>query len=288
MAFRKILVPLRGGGRDDAVLTAAVAAAKAFDAWALGFFARPDATEALPYLGEGLSAGVIQEIIEAAQSAAEKASTQARLTVEAVAAREGVPLSHSVPVTGRASLGFHTRTGVLNDLLYEETILSDLVISDGADLAGHPALRDALETVLLSARRPVMLLPDKPPGQIGAKIAIGWDGGLAAAHAVSSALPWLMRARAVEILTIGLGPSGVAEMDRLRDYLRLHGIQAVEHAIQTSDLGPGAALTEAAQRAGADMLVMGAYGHSRLREMILGGATRHILSHVSLPVFMAH
>ena len=112
----------------------------------------------------------------------------------------------------------------------------------------QPNIRDALETVMLSARRPVILVPKTVWGPIGGKVAIGWDGGLAAAHAVTNAIPWLKRARSVEIVSVGHAADNTAEMDRLRDYLRLHGITAIEHSLQAGDLGAGAALTEAATR----------------------------------------
>jgi nucleotide-binding universal stress UspA family protein len=101
-------------------------------------------------------------------------------------------------------------------------------------------------------------------------------------------MPWLKRASAVEILSAGAGAATQTQMDRLRDYLRVQNVNAVEHALSSGDPGTGAALLDAAQRAGADLLVMGGYGHSRLREMILGGVTRHVLHHATMPVFMAH
>jgi nucleotide-binding universal stress UspA family protein len=288
MAYRKLIVPVTGGGRDEAAMAAALETAKAFDSWACALFVRPDASEVLPYLGEGISAGVVQDILDAAADAATRASTLAREAVAAAANATGVPLHDGPPAGGKASASFRVRQGSLNDVLYEEAALADLMVFDGETLKESPNVRDAMETVLLSARRPVLLTPQKPWGQIGAKIAIGWDGGLAAAHAVTAAIPWLKRARAVEILSVGPASTAAAEMDRLRDYLRIQGVMAVEHSLLPGDLGAGAALTEAAARAGADLLVMGGYGHSRLRELILGGVTRHVLNNVTMPVFMAH
>ena len=77
-------------------------------------------------------------------------------------------------------------------------------------------------------------------------------------------------------------------IDRLRDYLSLHGLQAVEHGINPGSQGTAVTLIDAAQNAGAGVLVMGGYEHSRLREIALGGVTRHILSHATMPVFLAH
>jgi nucleotide-binding universal stress UspA family protein len=288
MAYRKILVPVTGGARDAAMTKAALEIAKTFDSWTAALFVRPDASEVLPYLGEGISAGVVQEILDASAEAAKKSAQAAKLAVTQAAADMGVPLQDGPPLGGNPSCSFRIRQGVISDVYYEEAGLTDLFIFDGAAMPEAPNLRDAMETVLLSARRPVMLMPARPFGHIGSKIAVAWDGGLAASHAVTSAMPWLKRARGVEILSVGAGASTTAEMDRLRDYLRVQGVGAVEHSLAPGDLSAGAAIMDAAQRAGADLLVMGGYGHSRLRELILGGVTRHVLSNVSMPVFMAH
>ena len=105
---------------------------------------------------------------------------------------------------------------------------------------------------------------------------------------MSSAIPLLARAEAVEILNVTTGPIDTVQMDRLRDYLRLHGLSAVEHGINPGSQGTATALVDGAQRAGAGLLVIGGYGHSRLREMVLGGVTRHVFANVTMPIFIAH
>jgi nucleotide-binding universal stress UspA family protein len=288
MAYRKIVVPVTGAERDSFAVKATLDIAKTFDSWTTALFVKPDASEVLPYLGEGISAGVVQEILDASAEAAQKSSKAAKATVMAVAAEVGVPFQDGAPAGGNASISFRMRQGSLGDVFFEEAGLSDLFVFDGALLPEMPNMRDALETVLLSARRPVLLAPAQRWGHVGAKIAVAWDGGLAASHAVTCAMPFLKRARGVEILSVGSASVTTAEMDRLRDYLRVQGVSAIEHSLAPGDLGTGAAIVDAAQRAGADLLVMGGYGHSRLRELILGGVTRHVLNHVSMPIFMAH
>lgn len=288
MAYRKIVLPLTGGPRDEPALACAFEVAKLFNSHVTAVFVKPDATEVLPYLGEGISSGVVQEILDASAQAAAKAGEHARASLVRLAAVHGFKVSDGAGPTGSFSCSFALRQGFYGDVLYEEALLSDLAIFDGPTVADQPALREALETVLLSARRPILLLPDRHWTPLGAKAAIGWDGGLAAAHAVTAAMPWLTRARAVEILQVSSGQIDTALMDRLRDYLRLNGVEAVEHGVQPGAVSTGAALIDAVQRCGADLLVMGGYGHSRWREMVLGGVTRHVLANVPMPVFMAH
>ena len=80
----------------------------------------------------------------------------------------------------------------------------------------------------------------------------------------------------------------VLDCNRLRDYLRLYGLSATEHGVNPGGQNTGAALLDAASRAQAGVLVLGGYGHSRIRELVMGGVTRHVLAEATLPIFMAH
>jgi nucleotide-binding universal stress UspA family protein len=286
MAYRKILVPLTGAERDAQLLEAAFEVAKAFGSHVAGVYVRPDATEVLPYLGEGVSAGVIQEIMDASREASNRAAAAARATLDRVAKAAGAP-THQAAQAGIGA-SFHVREGVSGDVLAEEARLSDLVVFAAPAEAKDAGQREVLESVLLNGRKPLLIVPKGPCKVVGAKAAIGWDGGAAAAHAIAGAMPLLARAEAIEILNVTSGPIDTVQMDRLRDYLRLHGVSAVEHGINPGSQGTASTLIDAAARAGAGLLVIGGYGHSRLREFVLGGVTRHVLASVTLPVFMAH
>ena len=288
MSYRKLLVPLSGAGRDDQVLTAAFDIAKPFGAHVMGVYVRPDPSEVLPYLGEGVSAGVIQEIMEAARSSASKAGAAARSALDHHAKAQGVPTLENASGGTGFSASFCLRDGPADVVIPEEARLSDLVIfglSRDAKYAGH---RETIESTLLNGRSPILLVPDQAKVAISAKVAIGWDGGATAARAVAAAIPMLKRASSIEILNISPGTTETMEMDRLRDYLRLYGLSATEHGIQPGGQSTGAVLLDAAVRAGAGMLVIGGYGHSRLRELVLGGVTRHVLAESTIPIFMAH
>ena len=286
MAYRKILVPLTGSERDGHVLKAAFDVAKAFGSHVSGVYVRPDPSEVLPYLGEGISAGVIQEIMDAAREAANRAAAGARATLDQVAKAAGAPV-HEPPQAGLGA-SFHVREGLAEEVIAEEARLSDLVVFDMPAESKDVSLRVTLESALLNGRKPLLLVPMKTGKVVGAKVAVGWDGGATAAHAISAAIPMLSRAEGIEIMNVTTGPIDTVQMDRLRDYLRLHGLTAVEHGINPGSQGTADTLIDAATRAGAGMLVIGGYGHSRLRELVLGGVTRHVFANVAMPIFMAH
>jgi nucleotide-binding universal stress UspA family protein len=156
---------------------------------------------------------------------------------------------------------------------------------------GHPETDFIAEGLVFDSGRPVLLLP--PNG--GARhlfdaIAIGWDGSRAAARALADALPICARAGTVELVAITGEKeleAGVALSDARR-HLSAHGIGARAVEIPAEGLDAGSALLRQCARAGADLLVMGAYGHSRLREFVLGGATRSVLRDAALPVLLSH
>lgn len=288
MAYRKILVPLMGGARDSHILSAAFEVAKAFGSHVSGVFVRPDPSEVLPYLGEGVSAGVIQEIMDASRDAANRAAAVARGNLDGAAKAAGSSVFDAGQAGNGVGASFHVRDGMLEDVLTEEARLSDLVVFETPSQNKEAILQSALESVLLNGRKPLLIVPHQASKIVGAKAAIGWDGGAAAAHAISGSIPLLTRAEGVEILNVTTGPIDTVQMDRLRDYLRLHGLSVVEHGINPGSQSTASALIDGAQRAGAGLLVIGGYGHSRLREMVLGGVTRHVFANATMPIFMAH
>jgi nucleotide-binding universal stress UspA family protein len=145
-----------------------------------------------------------------------------------------------------------------------------------------------LEAVLFESGRPILIAPPNPPASLGERIVISWNCSTESARTVAYALPLLAQAQEVTVLTVEgavvEGPSG----PELVDYLSMHAIKARELTVAAGRRKPGAKILDEALRLGADLLIKGAYTQSRLRQMIFGGATSHILSHAEVPVFMAH
>ena len=132
-----------------------------------------------------------------------------------------------------------------------------------------------------------MAVPRDWHGAVATRVAIGWDGSAEAARAVADAQPLLRLADSVVVIGIGEALGGTGSPDALAEALAWRGIQAGATRAEEVD-GVGASLLAAANAADCDLLVIGGYGHSRLREMILGGATRGVLGAGTLPVLMSH
>lgn len=287
MAVRKILVPLSGADTEGAVLGTAMTVARTFGAQLVGLFVRSDPAEALPYLGDGVSGQVIEQLMQAAKDGADKASAHARQIFADKAARAGLPLVEKDNTSTLPSARFLDVAGHRDDVVATHSRLSDIVVfgEGNANAAGG----STLEAAMMSAGRPVLIAPKACAIHVGGTVAIGWDESPMAAHAITAAIPFLGAAKSVTILCIGEQNLAPEPGSLLVDYLSLHGISAGIHLVeQTGGRSIGGVLLDEAEKMDADLLVVGGYGHSRLREFIVGGATQHIRSHATIPVLMAH
>jgi nucleotide-binding universal stress UspA family protein len=289
MAFKKILVPVIGAKQDAISLSAAFAAAKPFNAHVEALFVHPDPREAVPYVGMPVSPEVIQRIVDSAEEIAQAASNAARATLYAVAKDAGANLvEHPLAAKEFVTCCYCEVQGHFITRVGQRARLADLVVFGPATLDSGPDVSGAFIETLAHTRRPVLLSPHTPTHTLTSKIVIGFDGGLAAAHALSGALPYLAVADAVEILAVQHAPLDTKSLDEAIEYLALHGIAATPRVVEQGALSAGEALLDAATKSGASMLVIGGYGHSRLMETMLGGTTVHLTSHLAMPLFMVH
>jgi nucleotide-binding universal stress UspA family protein len=164
-------------------------------------------------------------------------------------------------------------------------LLADLIVL-ARDAQAEGLYVPAFETALFSLGRPVLLtLPEKCE-RLGERVGFAWNGSREAARALTAALPLLAGARQVTVIALGERKKGQVGVEAVLSYLRLHGVAAEARVLETA--WKGQRLLEELGILSADLLVMGAYGHSRLREIILGGATQEIVEQARLPVFFAH
>lgn len=289
MTFVKILAPLTGGARDHAVLTSAFAAATPFNAHVAALFVRPDATEAVPFYGESVSANVMQEIADASKKASDEAIKVAKSSLQAAAKDAGATIQETPQLGDTPSASFREVTGNFADQVTLAARLSDLVVFGALKEGDRPGLTEAFEATLLETGRPVLLSAQAAPTSFcKKKISVAWNDSVAAAHAVTASLPFLKCAESVEILSVTRGKDEPIGCSDVCAYLKLHGIAAAETKVDGGNRPIADVLLKAASDGGASMLVAGGYGHNRLREMFFAGVTRQVVSHADIPVFLVH
>jgi nucleotide-binding universal stress UspA family protein len=167
------------------------------------------------------------------------------------------------------------------------------MIAPGPESLAHGAIRrGALDRALLESGAPMLMLPPEwTPGPVGDNIVIAWNGGREALRAVHDAMPLLERAKKVTLFAFSSRPSALRKSAQmLADHLAAHGVKA-EHIsdwTNTGDLTAVEALFASLDTQDADLIVAGAFGHSRLYEGLFGGVTLDLMHQQSLPVLMSH
>jgi nucleotide-binding universal stress UspA family protein len=270
--LKDISLHLTGGGDDAARIAWANALSRRYGAEIVALYANlmPDLLAETDVAGSGF----LQDIAASAAQAA--LGTQARL----VAALDAAGASYvfrrldDYPSTIGASLAQQARN-------------TDLFLSVLPSAANRIAAR-ACEDVLFGGGRACLFVPAAaaPPERLDT-IVIAWKDCREAARAIAEAEPFLGEAREVVLLSASEGPAHETILSGMAGHLARHGVATAVHGVG-GWAEPGEAILNEATRLRADLIVMGAYGHSRLRERVLGGATRTVLEKSRLPVLMAH
>ncbi len=287
MSIAKIIAPLTGGNRDKTVLATAFLAAKPFAAHVLALYVRPDPRLAIPYMGAPLSPDLVQAIIDSVLETNKAAAKAARAALKDAAQAAGIELLAAPRKMESASCSFREVEGFFPRCVAHEARLSDLIVFGPVTADDGPDLADAFVETLLKSERPV-LLAAKTPTSLTGKVTLAWDGSAVAARALVGAMPFLKQAGKITLLSCRRPESRKTPFGEVEEYLALHGLSCAEEVIDPGKRPIGEALLDGAMNGGADLLVMGGYGHSQWGETLFGGVTQHVRWHAALPVLMFH
>jgi nucleotide-binding universal stress UspA family protein len=286
-AMRVILVPLGGNDDYEAALAAAYTIARPFRAHIEALFVRPDPLDAIADLEGTGSPEILATVTKATTVRWDAYARRAKEAFDAARAAADAALADQSTGTDTLTSRWREVIGADDVVIPEHGRLADLLVFAGIGSGGGDPPQRAFEAALMRGARPVLLVPETGAGPIGQTIAIAWNGSAEAARAVAGAMPLLENAEQVHIVTAAGTHTEVETGQALADYLGWHGIVCDRHALYP-ETSVGAALLARTKELGADLLVMGGYGHSRMRELIFGGATLHVLGHYDLPVLIAH
>jgi nucleotide-binding universal stress UspA family protein len=288
MSIRTILAAAGGGSATAGTINLACQLARRFEAHLEGFHVLPGANGFFAAAGEDVGAPVSAGLVEAMMAEATAQAAQTRALFDDIITRHGIA-HHAVPQLAprRPSACWHEETGSAPELVARRGRFFDLVVLGRSDRVVHEPHSDTVEETLLHSGRPVLLAPSDPPAGIGYVVTVAWNGSPQTVRALAAALPLLCKADVVSLITAGdVDPS---DSKAVIDYLAWHKVNVEQRKIAAgSGRHIGKALIEAAQNAGADLLVMGGYGHAPLREQLFGGATRTALATMPLPLLLVH
>lgn len=287
MSRLTLLAPVTGGPHDSVTLTTSAMVAKAFDAHVTALFAGGSPMDSVPMVGEGMSASILEQIAEAARKEVGRREQLARNAVDGIFRTYGIPNQDTPPAPAGPSGTYVAADGHVEDVVVAAARLADLsVLARPRENQDEATYVQMVESLLLDSGRPVLLAPNQPD-QLAKKVAIAWRGSPDSARAVAMATPFLEQAEEVFVYTVETDRTQPQRADDLAQSLAWRGIKATARTLRP-DGAVGATLLMSAASDGVDLLVMGAYGHSRMRELVLGGVTRYMISHAGIPLLMTH
>jgi nucleotide-binding universal stress UspA family protein len=286
MSVRKFLLPVSSSASAEVALHTGLMLAKMWNAHLLVLHIRVDSRDVAPLAGEGLSGAMIEEMMTATERESGSRALGLRDLFGLATEEHHVMVGDAMVGSNEPSASFASITGREDEIIAHQARLSDLTIVPHPSAGEDVASADALHAVLFDSGRPVLMAPTERPASIGKRIAVAWNGMSNAAAALGSAMPFIRQAEAVRVLASDeyqrRGP-GAAEVV---DYIGYHGVTADIGWFRSIDRSVGAGLLAAAAEFDADLMAMGAYSTSRLRELILGGVTTYVLENATLPVLM--
>ena len=275
--IKDIVVHLTGSEEDDVRLAHAEAIARTFQSHITGLFVHR-MPELFTMADAAAAAAVADELMKQSSQRADAAAKRLQARMDALESEHDLRRYDLYP-------------GMVGDALATAAHTADLFV--GTRPYGDPTGQQFIEEqVLFQSGRGCVFVPPggKPPKQYGS-ILVAWKDSREAARALSEGLPFLQQARQVIVALIE--EEGASERFRIEAgaeigrHLSRHGVSAEIRKVG-GWAHAGEALLNEASMTGSDMIVMGGYGHSRLREFVLGGATRHVLTNSTVPILMAH
>ena len=281
--MKTILVSIGQDNGVDGALVAAVSVARRFKSYIEGLFAQQ-----IPMVIGGDASAIAPAYFTQITEDWRVAAREARVKFGEFMQHQDIPFGK--PASGGEGLvaGWREVEASERQQVGEYGRLFDLIVIGRQDAGGKGGVSAIFESALFDSGRPVLLAPRHAIEALGRCVVIAWNGSTETARTIALGMPFIEAAEEVFVLTVigGTvpGPSG----QQVADLLLRHDVKAKVITVEPSGRTTGEAVLEEASVLGADLVLKGAYTHSRLRQMVFGGATRHILSEAELPILTAH
>ncbi|HKQ95449.1 MAG TPA: universal stress protein [Aestuariivirgaceae bacterium] len=280
MSYKTLLVSLNEIERLDALLAIAGALARDHEAHILGLYVIP-----APAVYPAVGPYVVPEVFDGLTRYFEEQAKGTRERFDAEMRKNGLSAEW---------LEWKSAAPAIAETVCDAGHSADLLLVSETNRDGKNGVElDFVENLVLGCGRPVIVVPRKATGGLEARqVVCGYNGSKESARAIHDAIPILRRADDVRLIWVDPAKDGVAADEvpgaDMAVALGRHGVRATAEPMPTNGLNPAEALMMRARDLGAGLVVMGAYGHSRIREFVLGGATGYALNCMTVPIFMAH
>jgi nucleotide-binding universal stress UspA family protein len=288
--MKAILVPVGGSEADASVFETALAVAQPLSAHLEFIHVRVTAAEAVlhtPHV-EFASGTGLRSALGNLRDKAERRAAAAKRNVERFCATQGVEMVDAPRLAPSVTASWQPDAGEPMERLMFHARHHDLIVmARPAALDGLPA--DRLETLLLGCGRPLLIAPAGAPMRALGTAMVCWKETREAARAVTAAIPLMTKARRVVVASVidnGAPPSEA--LAELVSRLGWHGISAEARVLEREGRSTASVLSAAARSCGADVMVMGAYGHRHIREVLFGGCTQSAIEAADCSVFLVH
>jgi nucleotide-binding universal stress UspA family protein len=288
--MKTFLVPASGSSTDEPVFATAFAAARALAAHLDFYHVRLSAGQAAaraPHAGFCVGAAVPAEL-QVITEDTKRLSRVARTHMQTFCERNGIEIREIPEHAPSVTASFLEENDYDCDRLMLHARHSDLVVFGRRSHVDYlPS--SLIEDTLMGCGRPILIAADYAPQTLLGTVVVGWNETPQCARALSAAYPLLEQAQKVILLNLIEGGSGIPEsLEHLAQRLKWHGMSVETHSVACTALTLTYEVSRAAADLHADLLVVGAYGHLRLREVLFGGVTQSLLEHAGMPVFMMH
>lgn len=288
MTMKTILIPIEESDGLASMLETALMAATEFGSYIEGLYYQPTSAGAMVVAGEGLVV-TTPELVESVERQDRNRRERVRAQFSSFMERKGVRLI--TPSNSKAEgpvAAWVEEESPNSEIVGTRSRVFDITVVARPVRGANIAAMSILEAALFEGGRPILIAPPKPPVKMGENVVIAWNGSTETARTVAFAMPFLLKASKVTVISVtGFGVAGPSTAEVARQ-LQRNGIPASFKDFAPRDRRAGAVFLEESAALGADLLVKGAYTQSRVRQMIFGGATDHILSNAELPVLMSH
>jgi len=288
MSYRKVLSVLDGAASDRACLQAAQGCAEASGGHVDALHVRLDPRSYVDFTGDAMTGDAYAQLLDSLEQDVAASAKRARAAFDDWIVDTGIKLATDPGSAAGVTASWREQTGVAEYLVAREGRLADLVVLPNAVDTEDSRRERAIERAIFDSGRPLLLVPGARDFKPIRHAVVLWNASAQSARAVEGAMPILTQAETVDVMWVDEDIEEDSVQTGLPGYLAWHGVDASTVRLKPDDRLMGEILTEEAEKRGADLVVMGAYTHSRLREFVLGGVTQHILENAAISVLLAH